>query len=615
MSSNPQSDLGLKYDLLRELYRRDFPLFAQEQLVITGVEPGQFLHLHPFTTPQEILHQVAEEQRAKYGWVRIVFIKARQFGSSTYTVGLAYWLAALNAGVETLHIAQDDDTAAAIFRKCKMFYDRMDPNLRPLSRFDNKKLLRFENPDQKTRSRYPGLSSQMRIAHAKNILAGTGTTQHFLHLSEAAKYQSEVCNLLESSMMPALHLKPGTVCINESTAFRGGDYFRSCCDRAMSERSEWRFIFVPWYLDKRYFLPLEKGERIQLDDEERRIKKIAKTGQTYGSFHVPKLEITPEQFKWRRFVILGREDGELIFKQEYPTTYEEAWITLDCNVFRRDKLYEMREQLKPPKRFGTITPDGRVLDDKNARLGEEEEYFAIFEEPLEGERYDIGVDTSAGLEEGDFCVAEVWKRSNREQVAEFRVRLDAVELGEKIYWLGHFYKLAQISLEMANTGFAVNACLQRLGYPYLYIWRHRERSFPTLSTYTGWKTTRESKSYMISLMTSWVNHDQLIVRSHVLWNEMSDYIRIPGASEGYDQYRGDRGYDDCVMAAGIGLVAQDDETFGRHAPQGNSGLSRKEQIELAIKDGGAAYRDDRDPGEKKGSGILQSQKNWSKGWD
>lgn len=607
------ADKSLLIDARKELYRRDFELLAREQLWITTVEPGVFQHFYPFTTPQSFLEKAWKEQQQEEGWVRIVAIKGRQFGFSTDSVAHAFHMAAFNPGIETLHIAQDDDTVSSIFGKAKMFYDRMDDDFRPLSRFDNKKVLRFENPDAKTRHKFPGLSSQMRISHAKNVMAGTGTTQHFLHLSESAKYPSDMCALLESSFMPALHLKPGTVCINESTAYLNGEYFRSCCERAMSGKSEWRFVFVPWFADSRYFLPLKKGEKIILTDVEKWIDKVAKKGQKYGTYEFPPMTLTPEQFKWRRITLAGREDGENIFKQEYPTTFEEAWITLDVNVFRRDKMYEMRKGLKNPKRFGLITANGRVLDDPNPDFSEDGEYFAIWEEPIKEERYDMGLDTSAGLEDGDFCVAEIFKRSNHEQVAEYRVRKDAMELGEQIFWLGKFYNTAQVALEMANTGFACNAQLQRLGYPYLYIWRHRERSYPTLSTYTGWKTTRESKSYMISLFISLVNKGDLIVHSQILWNEMYNYIRMPGMSEFYDQYRAERGHDDCVMATGIAIVSADDETFGMHSPKGETKLSREEMIEAAIRSGGPAFSDQND-GRKKKNDFLRLQRLFTKGW-
>ena len=589
---NPR-DLELYFDALRELYRRDFELFGAEQLVITGTAPGQFLHLHPFTSPQEILHREAQRQRAELGWVRVVAIKGRQFGFSTYVTGVGFHLASLNSGVETLHIAQDEDTAKNIFLKVKMYYDRMQSELRPLSRFDNKKELRFENPDAKTRGRFPGLASGMKIAHAKNILAGTGTTQHFLHLSEAAKYPPNVCDLLESSFMPSLHLQPGTVCINESTAFVEGDYFRACCEKAMSGKSIWRFVFVPWYADRRYALALKKGEKFKLSAEERVIQRIAEKGHQFGEYEYPAQTISPEQFNWRRMKILDfTEDGENLFKQEYPTTYDEAWITTDLYVFKRDKLYAMRRGLENPKRLVQFAVDGRVLDDSSMQFSQGHDYCAVWEEPQSGERYDIGLDTSAGLEDGDWCVAEVFKRSNHEQVAEMHVHLDAMELGEKIYWLGRWFNTAQIALEMASTGFACNAQLQRLGYPYLYIWRHRERSYPTLSSYTGWKTTRESKSYMVSLFTASINREELTIHSHVLWNEMFNYIKILTA-EAYDQFRGSKGFnDDCVMATGIAIVAADDETYGMHTPSTEPTKSRKELISEALAKGGVAFVDD-----------------------
>jgi len=603
----------LYFDALRELYRRDFPLYAAEQLWLTSTRPGEFIHLNPFTSPQAILHRECEAQRAESGWIRMVAIKGRQFGFSSYVVGRAFHLASLTQAADTLHLACDDDTVSSIFMKAKMFYDRLQEEIRPLSRFDNKKMLRFENPDPRTRPRFPGLASQMRITHAKNVLAGTGTTGHFLHLSESAKYNSDICNFLESSLLPSLHFQPGTVCINESTAFTRGNYFRNCCERAMSGKSEWRFVFVPWYAESRYQLPLKAGEKIKLNRVERGIEKTARAGQEYGTYRFPPMEIAPEQWKWRRVVIANySDDGENLFHQEYPTTYDEAWITYDVYVFSRQRLHEMREALCQPKRFAQILPNGRVQDDGLAQMGEEDSYFAIWEEPQEGEKYDIGLDTSAGLEGGDFCVAEVYKRRNREQVAELRVRLDAMELGEKVFWLGRFYKTAQICLEMANTGFAANAQLQRLGYPYLYIWRHRERSFPTLSTYSGWKTSRESKSYMISLFTSFVNKRQFIIHSHILWNEMYNYIKEPGGAEGYDRYMAERGYDDCVMSSGICLVAGDDETFGRHGPDLGPEKSRKQLIEEALASGGPAFKDDETP---RHSSFLDTQKAFTRGFD
>lgn len=596
MISNGYDIDAIALDALRELYRRDFARYAAEQLYITGIEPGSLFKMRELTTGQGIIHSLVEPQRRDHGWIRIVIIKGRQLGASTYFSARAFHMASLNRGISTLLIANDEDTSSAIFEKCKLFYNHLPEDLKPLTRKDNKKELVFENPDAKTRGRYPGLESKMRFQHAKNVLAGTGTTQHFTHISEAAKFNPNVCDFLESSLLPAIHLVAGTVIVNESTAFIGGDYFRSCCERAVSRKSEWIPCFIPWFLERAsYALPLGKGEKFKRTLREREIAKIASRGNPL--WNVPAHDITDNQFKWRRMIIAGRENGEKIFLQEYPTTVEEAWITQDAEVFDRQRMGEMREALIEPKRFVTITPDGRMMTDNQQDLNDNKNYLAFWKEPEKGHMYDMGVDTAVGMEGGDWSVAEIFDRNTGEQVAEFHVHMDGFDLAEKLYYLGTYYNRAQIGVEMASTGYAVNGGLQRLGYANLYIWRHRERAFPTLSTYSGWKTQRDTKPYMLTVYKEQINKKKCTIHSMVLWNEMYNYIREPSlADASYDIYRGCNGFnDDCVMATGIALVIGDDESMGalKHLEAGDS-RTREQIIADALRSGGPAFVDDKD---------------------
>jgi len=586
------SPINAYYDLKRELYRRDFERFAGEQLWITSVEPGKIIRLNRFNGGQVLLHNAVEQQRREKGWVRAVLIKCRQMGGSTYTSARAFHLASLNPGVWTMEIAHDGDTAGAIFEKCKMFYNRMAEDLKPLTRYDNKTELKFENPDARTRGIYPGLNSKMTFNHAKNLKVGTGLTPHFIHMTETSKFDTEFCELLESSLFPGLHLVPNTWCINESTAYVGGDYFHNCCERARSGATEWMFVFVPWYIGVEERIPLDKGEKFHRNKEEKHIAKLAELGQPDDN--VPPWIITDEQFKWRRNQIASREGGELIFKQEYPATYEEAWINVDKAVFPPDSMYRMRQHLADPKFYATIAADGKFHKDSRQHMSAEEGYFAIWKEAEPGRKYDIGVDTSVGIEGGDWSVAEVFERESREQVAELHLLINGPDLGEQLYWLGIHYNMAQISVEMASTGFTVNGALQRRGYPNLYIWRHRERAFPTLSSYSGWKTNRESKIYAIDMARDWLVKDQMVIHSHLLWTEMKNFVRIPGSDPSFDQYRGGPGYhDDAVMAFVICLIAGDDEMQGMRRVDNDpdANLTRRDQISRALAEGGPAFKD------------------------
>lgn len=604
---------ALYTDALKELYRRDFVRFAKEQLFITGTGPGQIINFYPLTAGQELLHNLVEKQRRETGWVRVVLIKRRQMGGSTYTAGRAFHLAALNQGVSTLELAHDGDTAASIFEKCKLFYDRIGELVKPMRRYDNLSILKFENPDPRTRSTYPGLNSKMTFSHAKNLKVGTGTTQHFIHMTEAAKFDVNFSNLLESSLFPGLHLVPGTWCINESTAYVGGDYFRSCCERARSKKTEWRFCFVPWYITYADRIPLAKGEKFKLTADEKYIAKLAAAGQPDDG--VPPWTITPEQFNWRRMIISGREDGENIFKQEYPTVYDDAWINVDLEVFPQDAMMRARPHLTNPERFVAIS-SGKLNTTTMQHLSANENYCAVWKEPERNHKYDIGVDTSVGVEDGDWSVAEVFDRETHEQVAELHYLVGGIDLAQMVYWLGMYYNQAQIGVEMASTGFTVNAELQRMGYSYLYIWRHRERAFPTLSTYSGWKTQRDSKVFMIDRSRDWVIKDRLIIHSHVLWNEMRHYVRVPGATPEYDQYRADAsgpGWDDATMATMISLIIGDDESSGLlHAARIDIEKPRRQLIEEEMAKGGPAFRDDTDAG--KMVSTVEKVKNSMKGW-
>ena len=611
MSEFNQTELYV--DALKEIYRRDFRKFAGEQLYIRAAVPGGVCTLD-FGNPsaisynpiQKIVDDAWEEQLRTQGYIRLVIIKPRQPGMSTYTQARCFHKTIFTRNFSTLLLALDEDSTRSIFEMSRFYYDNIDPRIKPMIRYSTKKELVFENPDDDTRSRYPGLSSRMNFQSSSRVQVGTGTTRHAIHISEASKFDSNVTTHLEASLMPTLHRFPGTVLVNESTAFVGGEWFRGACDRARSERSDYRLVFIPWYMHPEYRLPLDKNERMKLDKEEQFLIKLAKKGQPED--RVPPMDISFEQLKWRRMVRANLHDPAS-FDQEYPYSYESAWVTYDVNVFDRRKLYAMREHLCQPQRFVKIMPDGKIQTVDNQRMDEDGKgYCAIWKEPEKDRKYDIGVDTSAGVDGGDWTVAEVMDRYTKEQVAEYRFRIDGFALADEINVLGHYYNTAQIGIEMANTGFAVNAGLQRHGYPYLYIWRHRERAYPTLSTYTGWKTQRDSKGYMITAMISWFLTDKFKIHSQVLWNEMYNYIRMPGGDDYYDRYRAAIGHDDAVMAWGISLIISDDETSGLVLSKPKEAVDRQSIIERNIANGPWAS-DDEDFKPRKARRELEGD-NW-----
>jgi len=314
------------------------------------------------------------------------------------------------------------------------------------------------------------------------------------------------------------------------------------------------------------------------------LHKLAQRGQP--EIDVPVHEITRAQFWWRRARIA--DVGEDMFEQEYPRDPDSAWITLDTAVFDRSVLQDMAPDLRDPLRMVEVIM-GRK-EPRSIQLGRrvlhDENYIAIWEEPVLGVTYDMGADVSVGTEGGDWSVAEIIRRDTHAQVAEYHKRIDVIDYGDELYWLGKYYNSAQIGVEMNGPGYATGGRLAQLAYPYIYRWRHRERDVPSLSSYAGWKTQRDSKQLMVSNGRHLFLHKQILVRSRVLWDEMHEF-----SSLGDGVYRAGTGADDAVMAWLIALQIMLDESFG--APK-ELPPEQKPIVPMS-----AAYRDDRDLTVKK----------------
>ena len=577
--------------LRKEHYRRSCETYALEQLKIQTKLPGVIAALDITRKPLQVLIQaVINEQYRSQGYVRVDIVKGRQQGSSTHSQGLHFWQASTTRNFSTILIAQDDPTTSSIFEKARFFYEHLDPQTRPLIRRSNKREIVFASPDHKNPAATDlGLNSRMDFQAATNINAGTGTTRQGYHLSELSKWKPDAIQTLVASIFPCLPDVPGTIGIEESTPFVGGNWFRERCEAARSGKTDRKFVFGPFYLEPDYVIPLEKGEKFKLSSEETALVKLAARGQPADG--VPPFDITKEQLKWRRKKIEDFGDPRL-FMQEYPSDFESCWVSFDYQVFDPNALYYQRRYLANPVRTVQVHPGPRVESDAHQLVAADHDYCAIWEEPVKGEIYDVGADVALGNEGGDWSTAVVLKRRTMEQVAEIHMHIDPRDFGTMLYWFGFFYNTAQLAPEWNSVGIPVVNELQRLSYPYLYWWRRRDGAVPILSRKVGWETSRTSKPTMVSLFRkrlndAWHANDGtgIRLRSLVLRAELEDYVQIPWG-DGFE-YRADKGHDDLAMGSFIAMMALDDESFGRF-DEGIEHVARvpltsAEQINDAIK--------------------------------
>lgn len=547
---------SLQQQAQRELYRRDYRLFAAEQQMIlpkTGT-PCRLI-LNPL---QVIIDDVATAQWKEHGFIRIVVFKARQRGGTTYSLSRASWRAYLNPNISAIIISCDDDSTRNAFNKASLIYDEMADWLRPMRRYMTKEQIVLENPDPKQRSANPGLRSRIECATAKDINAGVSTTRQVVCMSEMPRWTRT--EEIRSSLLPTMPLdQPGTIVINEATPFgfgKGRDEFRSWCDAARSGKDVYKFVELYWWMDPDCRVPMGKNERLRFTPEERYWKK--------------KCNLDNEQILFRRRMILelGKMDesvGEMLFLQEFPSDYESAWVASDSPAFDRIKLHELTERtVMNPLRRCNFEVMRQGVEIRAETYDSPDGALWIWEEPDKNHIYDMGADCAPpGVgKDPDFCAFQIIRRDNKQQVAEWKGRVGVYDYAAILYCAGRYYNDAHLGVEVNGIGYAVNEQLCLLLYPNIYQWRLRQHAAPKMSPLTGWKTQDDTKKLLMANIYRLLDYNDLCVRSTRLRDEMRDYIHYY-SDAGNDHWEAGSGHDDLFDAFAIAqTISRDEDAMG-----------------------------------------------------
>src|SRR5262249_49374608 len=125
--------------------RDDLEYFAQTNLKLRSkagpIEP------FVFNAAQRNLHQIIEEQKAKTGRVRVVVLKARQMGVSTYIAARFYSKTIHAPGIRTLIVGHERAASRNLYGLVKRFHDLMPDDLRPSIGVSNAEELIFDRLD------------------------------------------------------------------------------------------------------------------------------------------------------------------------------------------------------------------------------------------------------------------------------------------------------------------------------------------------------------------------------------------------------------------------------------------------------------------------------------
>lgn len=310
MSLSPQ-----EYQKLKAL-KTSFPYFAKNCLKIK-TKDSRIIPFE-FNQSQQYFHDICEEEIKKKGRVRIVVVKGRQSGISTYVEGRYYHKTSTTRAINTFILSHESSTTDKLFAMAKMYNER-NPYA-PTTKRSNAKELAFSE-----------LDSQYYIGTAGSGDVGRGGTVQLFHGSEVAFWKNT--DDIETGLMESIPEMDGTEIILESTANGIGNYFYRMAMGALKGENGYRLVFIPWFWMDEY--EEEPQPDFVLTDEE------TEYASTYLRAYNKEQRL--RKLSWRRTKI-SRYGSEWKFKQEYPSHVTEAFQTSSESLIKADRVVEARQR-------------------------------------------------------------------------------------------------------------------------------------------------------------------------------------------------------------------------------------------------------------------------------
>jgi len=520
---------------------KDNLLFFSKHMLKVQTTKGKIVPLQ-LNAPQQILHAIVEMVKEKRP-VRLVALKARRMGFSTYFSARYYWRVSWNHNRYSTQITHEPEATDALFKMVKRFYDFSPADMRPSTKYNNTRLLEFNTKDGR------GLNSGFRVATAGKEDFGSGQLIHYCHLSETAKWPSETTESLLTSILQCVPDDEESEVVFESTAkgiggafhdrFWGAKYrvwitkldpkgnpvITEDVNTTAEEDNIYTSVFLPWFVFEEYRMKAPEGF-IPTKEE---VKLIAQFG------------ISVDQLYWRRHAMANKCDGSIDkFNQEYPASPQDAFLGTGRPVFDNTKLFRYHEALPMPiAQYECLTGTGQWMTQPTGRL-------SVWEEPKAGRSYIIGADVSEGLAKGDFSVADVIDHQTGKQVAQWHGHVDADVYAEILIALGRRYNMAWLGVERNNHGLTTLTWICAARYPYVYAEMVPDPPGKPRKRY-GWLTSSATRPLILDNLVREVREDAHGIMCRATIEEMMSFkIQDNG------RYEGDSGrFDDRVMSLSI----------------------------------------------------------------
>ena len=545
-------------ELIRKL-QADPILYFNTCLKIQNFGTGELI---PFelNEVQGIMHSMMQRQLEEYQHVRMIVLKARRFGISTYVQGRYFRHAAMNRNKVVQITTHSKAATDVMFAMTRTMEQNLPKEVKPQLKYSGRRDLHWGSEEGGLNSSY-----SLSTVGGREV---RGSKIDYLHCSEVASWTAGGEDYL-LGLLNCVVQGFDTEAVIESTAQGVGGVFHDMYWDAAEGNSGWESVFFPWYIYSYYRKPFNSEE------EKEKFKSELGQDKRYGGEaeqallgisceydvgdDVKKFTLDLENLHWRRQCIKTQCQNDLRkFHQEFPTTAREAFVTTGRGVFDVDVLGKLilesqrLQRERPSEGFHIPVQSWKEKGgEKYIIEAMDEGGLQVWERPVPNREYRIGADVSEGIDVGrdtDWSVAVVLSAESMNEVAMLRVKIDPDLFAWQLASLGKWYNNAKLLVERNNHGLVTLKFLSDVHlYPDIYSEKILDERSSRSARKLGFHTTVKSKPLIIDYLKELIREDEINIKSPKVLDELQTFVNFPNGRMAAQA----GSHDDCVMALAI----------------------------------------------------------------
>lgn len=516
--------------------RHDFEFWCATCATIRDKTTGRDIRFR-LNAPQRRVAAILEKDRLAERPIRMILLKARQWGGSTLVQLYMAWIQSCHrTNWHSLICAHVKDTANVIrgmYTKLLSAYPpelwdgEETPEFKPFERAQNVRLI-------------AGRGCRVTIGSAEKQEAIRGSDYAMAHLSETAFWPDTTTRSPSDfirAVSGAIAMVPYSLVVMESTANGVGNYFHTEWIRCKDGLGDKHAVFVPWHEIEIY--------RLAPPEPEAFVRSWDAYEQTLWG-----MGLCLDQIYWYRCKRREYSSPHQMMA-EFPTTDTEAFINTGSGVFSAESLERLRAGCSAGQ---SVYAPSWGKSDRTTPMTQ-------WQTPDTDSSYVVAVDVGGRSARADWSVIAVLARGEKpEIVAQWRGHVDHDILADTAVAIARLYNNALLAIE-SNTLESEDAnlfVLDRIASAYRNLYRRSSYDAVTRETVAriGFHTNRATKAMLINTLIGYVRDCAYTERDAGACNEMTTYEQRRNGS-----YGAKRGYhDDILMTRAIALQVMGETT-------------------------------------------------------